>query len=46
VRPGVFLTTNINTYDTAATAADALHLELPEIWDGRPVGEIFDQIQN
>lgn len=46
VRPGVFLTTNINTYDTAATAADVLRLELPEIWDGRPVGEIFDRLQN
>jgi len=46
VRPGTFLTTNINTYDTAATAADALQLELPGNWDGRPVVEIFGGEQN
>jgi hypothetical protein len=42
VRAGVILTTAINTYDTAATAAYALKLPLPENWDGQPVQEIFN----
>lgn len=33
--------TEINTYDTAATALYALNLPIPERWDGRPVLEIF-----
>ncbi len=41
VPPGVTLTRNINTYDTAATAAHALKLLIPEGWDGQPVLEIF-----
>ena len=42
VRSGLALTKAINTYDTAATAAYALELPLPEVWDGRPVLEIFE----
>jgi hypothetical protein len=42
VPPGISLTRQINTYDTAATAAYALKLPIPENWDGRPVLEIFD----
>ncbi len=41
VRPGIVLTSAINTYDTAATALYALNLPLPELWDGQPVREIF-----
>lgn len=37
----VTLTGPINIYDTAATAAYALKLTIPEQWDGRPVMEIF-----
>jgi arylsulfatase A-like enzyme len=40
VKPGL-LTTAINTTDTAATAAWALGLPLPEEWDGLPVLEAF-----
>lgn len=42
--PGVrhaVLPTNINTTDTAATAAWALGLPLPQEWDGLPVLEAF-----
>jgi predicted AlkP superfamily pyrophosphatase or phosphodiesterase len=42
--PGVHhavLPTNINTTDTAATAAWALGLPLPQDWDGMPVLEAF-----
>ncbi len=35
------ITQQINTYDTAATAAHALNLPIPEYWDGKPVLEIF-----
>jgi arylsulfatase A-like enzyme len=42
VPPGLRLTRTINTYDTAATAAHALKLPLPQNWDGRPVLEIFE----
>lgn len=41
VPAGLTLERQIYTYDTAATAAYALNLPLPEIWDGRPVLEIF-----
>ena len=41
VRAGIILTSNINTYDTAATALYALKLPLPEVWDGTPILEIF-----
>lgn len=44
VPQGVILTQTINTYDTAATAAYALKLSLPEIWDGQPVMEIFKAV--
>lgn len=40
---GVTLYSNINTYDTAATALYALNLPIPENWDGQPVLEIFQQ---
>ncbi len=39
---GLTLTSRIDTYDTAATAAYALGLPLPKVWDGRPVLEIFE----
>jgi phosphopentomutase len=42
VRPGITLTSSINTYDTAATALYALKLHVPEAWDGKPVLEIFN----
>ena len=42
VRPGP-LTTPIQTTDTAATAAWALHLPRPADWDGWPVYEAFGQ---
>jgi hypothetical protein len=41
VPQGVALTTNINTFDTAATALYALEVPIPEHWDGQPVLEIF-----
>lgn len=43
VPAGVTLTAEITTYDTAATALYALRLPVPEIWDGKPVKEIFTQ---
>ena len=42
VPQGVILKSNINTYDTAATALYALDLPIPENWDGQPVLEIFN----
>jgi arylsulfatase A-like enzyme len=42
VRSGVILTSVINTYDTAATAAYVLNLTPPGHWDGQPVLEIFE----
>ena len=36
------LTAQVNTMDTAATAAYALELPIPTEWDGVPVMEIFD----
>jgi predicted AlkP superfamily pyrophosphatase or phosphodiesterase len=42
--PGIFpmqLTTKVNTMDTAATAAFALHLSIPLEWQGVPVYEAF-----
>lgn len=45
VGPGVpqdvILYGHINTYDTAATAAYALNLPIPDKWDGKPVVDIF-----
>ena len=41
VAAGRKLTHPINTFDTAATAAYALGLELPEAWIGRPVRSAF-----
>lgn len=41
VPAGVTLTGQINTYDTAATALYALDLPIPEVWEGRPVLEVF-----
>ena len=42
VPSGVTLASNISTYDTAATVLYALELPIPEVWDGRPVLEIFE----
>ena len=42
VPPGVTLVSNISIYDTAATVLRALELPIPEVWDGRPVLEIFE----
>ena len=42
VAPGTALQSNIVVYDTAATALYVLNLPIPEVWDGRPVLEIFD----
>lgn len=41
IRAGIVIGTPINTYDTAATAAHALKLPIPEDWDGQPILEIF-----
>jgi hypothetical protein len=41
VSPGVSLHSQVNIYDTAATATYALDLPIPEKWDGQPVMEIF-----
>lgn len=41
VRPGIALTSPINVYDTAATAAYVLKLPIPDGWDGDSVLEIF-----
>jgi phosphopentomutase len=41
VQQGVILYSPINTYDTAATAAYALQLPIPDKWDGKPVLDIF-----
>lgn len=43
VPAGLAITGHVNVYDTAATAAYALKLPLPPVWDGRPVVEIFQQ---
>ncbi len=43
VPAGVTLQSEIITYDTAATALHAFGLPIPEVWDGQPVLEIFDQ---
>ena len=40
IRPGP-LTTTVHTMDTAATAAFALGLDIPEEWDGVPIYEAF-----
>ncbi len=37
VAPGKTLTARIRTYDTAATVAYLLGLDIPENWDGKPV---------
>ncbi len=42
IQSGVILSSQINTYDTAATAMYALNLPIPEKWDGQPVLEIFE----
>lgn len=42
VPAGLILESDIITYDTAATALYALDLPIPEVWDGRPVTEIFN----
>lgn len=42
VPAGVTIKQEIITYDTAATILYALGLPIPEIWDGRPVTEIFE----
>ena len=34
---------DIVVYDTAATILYALGLPIPDVWDGQPVNEIFDQ---
>ncbi len=39
----VDLDSDIVTYDTAATVLYALHVPIPEVWDGQPILEIFDQ---
>ena len=41
VPAGLAITGQVDIYDTAATAAYALKLPLPPVWDGRPVAEIF-----
>lgn len=41
VPAGYTLTGPIMTYDTAATALNALGVPIPDAWDGRPVQEIF-----
>jgi hypothetical protein len=43
VPDGLSLESEITIYDTAATALQALQLPIPEMWDGRPVLEIFGQ---
>jgi predicted AlkP superfamily pyrophosphatase or phosphodiesterase len=42
VRAGLALQSKIVVYDTAATALYALNLPQPEVWDGRPILEIFN----
>jgi arylsulfatase A-like enzyme len=42
IPPGLTLTRPIYTYDTAATALQALKLPIPPQWDGKPVMEIFN----
>jgi predicted AlkP superfamily pyrophosphatase or phosphodiesterase len=42
VPAGLMLKSKITIYDTAATALYALNLPIPEIWDGRPITEIFN----
>jgi hypothetical protein len=42
VPQGATLDSQINTYDTAATALYALDVPIPERWDGQPVLEIFE----
>jgi hypothetical protein len=37
VPPGIILSQNINTYDTAATVLYALEIPIPEKWDGQPI---------
>jgi predicted AlkP superfamily pyrophosphatase or phosphodiesterase len=42
VSKGLVLEREIMIYDTAATALYALNLPIPEIWDGKPVLDIFE----
>lgn len=42
VPANVTLTRHIDTFDTAATALQALNLPIPATWDGEPVMEIFE----
>jgi arylsulfatase A-like enzyme len=42
ISAGMTLTSDIVTYDTAATVLYVLNLPIPEIWDGKPVLEIFE----
>lgn len=42
VPAGARLSSQITTYDTAATVLHALNLPIPANWDGRPVLEIFN----
>ena len=43
VPAGIILPSDIVMYDTAATALHALNIPIPEVWDGRPVLEIFGE---
>jgi len=45
VRQGTILNSELNTYDTAATALYALGLPIPERWDGIPQTAIFEETQ-
>ncbi|MDX1524499.1 MAG: alkaline phosphatase family protein, partial [Anaerolineae bacterium] len=42
ILPGSTAPGDIVTYDTAATALHALDLAIPDLWDGRPITEIFN----
>lgn len=42
LQAGVVLKSDIVVYDTAATILYALDLPIPEVWDGKPVVEIFE----
>ncbi len=42
VSSGMTITSEVNIFDTAATAAHALNLPLPAEWDGKPILEIFE----
>jgi predicted AlkP superfamily pyrophosphatase or phosphodiesterase len=43
IKKGREITSELNTYDTAATIAKLFGLDQPEVWIGKPADEAFDE---